>query len=162
MGSNKGYTIIEVLLAMLIGSLIIVIAISVASKYMQSAQIKELERNAAHVLSALDAYYEENCSSGTTAQPSISTLISRGYLESTRFTKNPFGNDLQVRMLWGTPTRLRVATQMTSHSRIGGSVGADRIVGSTLFWERLPTLLTNDFSQEIMEHKHLHEPGVCR
>lgn len=158
---QQGFTLLEVVTALAVLSLIAIGGIRASESYYRDADYRLLERNAMLVMSALNGYYDMQCSNiSFNPAPSIDQLVGLGLLENSTYAENPFGPELTVNIDKILMVKARVSG--VSASRLYATVAATRYSGGELVWESAPTALTATDNVYNMQLKHMYEPGVCQ
>lgn len=162
---ERGFTVIEMVAALAVLSLVSFAGIRAAQNHYRDADYRLLERNAMVLMGALNSYYEATCSTGVpNSSPSISQLVSQGFLDNRAYAHNPFGNDLEVQIKSSSPSMLIVMARnvTVNTTNLKANVGATSANYRYVGWQSSPTALTADSNQYNMQLKQMYEPGVCQ
>jgi len=165
---QRGFTLIEFVVVLVIGSLITLTGLLAANQVIQTGKVKTAKARAAQVMDATHAFYESTCGLGSEPVPTVSLLISKGFLDSTEDAVNPLGGNFMPSIAWGdqsTSSRIRVSSVLSvdySAASYRANLGADRSSGQTLIWDEAPRLSSRHVGLDILAHMYLHEPGSCR
>lgn len=169
----RGFTVIEMVAALAVLSLIALYGVKAAESYYFDAKLAELERNVSVVMSGLNAYYESRCSSGSLASSvTVDDLVDQGFIDDVSFTINPLDQQkLQVYFDRTNPTMLQVRILHRSHpgwtdvilpETIAAHTRATGYSRSVVYWNQAPSALTADDNVYNMQLKHMYEPGACQ
>lgn len=165
---QKGMTIIELLVVLAISLIIVSSAIRFLNQTQDEAQYEKASSNVKLVLDATHKFYEIHCGKSSPPQPTLSTLVSENVLKTSDLAINPFGTNFVPQIQWGSMSngsRIIVSSTFNSStlaSRHWKGLGADRVVGSTVYWDEAPSLFSRSQGLENAVNLHLHNPGSCR
>jgi hypothetical protein len=96
------------------------------------------------IFSALNTFYGEHCTDSSKPAPTISGLISSGYLQSGEHLVNSYGSEYTVAINWGPPAVLEVRSLMAASDLVvyRGVLRPQTVDASTYVWTQNPNFGT--------------------
>lgn len=161
-------TLIELLVVITISLIFGTTAIRALNQFQLDSQFERASSNVKNVLDATQQYYESHCSSGLGTQPNVAMLVNEKHLVSPDLVINPFGDNFMPQINWGSGnsgSRIIVTSTFQSASlaeRYGKRLGADRVVGATVFWDESPRIFSRGQGYQNLVNLHLYNPDRCR
>lgn len=165
---SYGYSIVELLASIAISSTILFVCTKSAMTALALSKVDRSESQAIELMSATQAFFESRCGSGGGVQPTITLLKQEGFLNDKYDSVFSLGGTISSRIVWSngsTSSRIQVMAILpagTNASAFVNSLGADRYVGQTIYWDETPAIYSRLHNDEIYENIKFLMPGLCK
>lgn len=163
---NRGLTIINLLIVSVIISVIAIGIISIAKQDVEDAKLSSSTFMVAVLHEATKRYYDSHCKDASFVQPTISLLVSQGFLGNQNLTDIPYVNSRSIAIVnVGMPSVLfRYAYQfIDSNTALRASEGQANasVSGSTVTWSYTNNAIGEDSLSYNYEVLNTFGVNVC-
>lgn len=163
-----GYSIVELMASIAISSMILFVCTKSAMTALALSKVDRSENQASELMSATQAFFESRCGSGGGVQPTITLLKQEGFLNDKFDSVFSLGGSISSRIVWSdgtTTSRIQVMATLPvgkNAAAFVNSLGADRNVGQTIYWDETPAIYSRLHNDEIYENFKYLMPGLCK
>lgn len=171
---------IEVIVVLIVAALIMWLASAAVVALLRGIDVKQTRNNVALLTDAANAFYEAYCQVipvSSRPEPSVTRLVSDGFLPNANNARNYWGEEFVVEVIWGRHdaaldqqgTTLRVSATMSGRypaDRIISNLNPTRVTSShRAEWDSKPTIFHRRGGEDVINYLRVHferDSDVCR